>query len=71
MTGGKEMVCHTKKLHGGLLNQGSTVTTALGESVPINPQNLILACQKTNHLSFKTEFQQAKLDVFVSKTCTE
>ena len=47
MTGGKNMVCHTEKLHGGLLNQGSTVTTAVGGSVPINPQNLILACQKT------------------------
>lgn len=47
MTGGKKMVCHTEKLHGGLLNQGSTVTTAVGGSVPINPQNLILACQKT------------------------
>ena len=45
------MVCHTEKLHGGLLNQGSTVTTAVDGSVPINPQNLIniVACQKTNN----------------------
>lgn len=49
MTGRKKMVCHTEKLHGGLLNQGSTVTTAVDGSVPINPQNLIVACQKTNN----------------------
>ena len=60
MTGGKKTVCHTEKLHGGLLNQGSTVTRAVGGSVPINPQNLILACQKTNHLSFKTEVSTSK-----------
>ena len=54
------MVCHTGKLHGGLLNQGFTVTTTVGGSVPINPQNLILACQKTNNLSFKTEVSTSK-----------
>ena len=43
------MVCHTEKLHGGLLSQGSTVTTAVDGSVPINPQNLIVTCQKTNN----------------------
>ena len=66
------MVCHTEKLHGGLLNQGSTVTTAVDGSVPINPQNLIVACQKTNNeFQNRNQFQQAKLDVFVSKTCAE
>ena len=49
MTGRKKMVCHTGKLHGGLLNQGSTVTTAEDGSVPISPQKLIVACQKTNN----------------------
>ena len=44
MTGGKKMVRYTKELYGGLLNQGSTVTTAVGGSVPLNPQNLIPTC---------------------------
>lgn len=52
------MVCHTEKLHGGLLSQGSTVTTAVDGSVPINPQNVIV----------KTEVSTSKL---VSKTCAE
>ena len=44
LTGGKKMVRYTKELYGGLLNQGSTVTTAVGGSVPLNPQNLIPTC---------------------------
>ena len=60
MTGRKKMVCHTEELQGGLLNQGSTVTTAVGGSVPLNPQNLILACQKTNNLSSKTDVSTSK-----------
>jgi len=68
MTGGKKMVCHTEELHGGLLNQGSTVTTAVGGSVTLNPQNLILACQNTNNLSFKINVSTSKALHFCFKS---
>ena len=61
MTGRKKMVCYTEKLHGGLLSQGSTVTTAVDGSVPINPQNLIVTCQKTNNKFQDRSFNKQSL----------
>ena len=61
MTGRKKMVCHTEKLHGGLLSQGSTVTTAVDGSVPINPQNLICCMSKDKQRVSRQKLQQASL----------